>query len=509
MSRQQKLFFNKNLNAILFKAFSSSPETIFKVPSHDDILPYSKIPGPKFIDLNMLPGGKLHGKPMIDFHRYLRQKYGEILRIRGFFGKKDLIFVYDPNDIATVFRKSGKWPIREGMEAFAYFREKIRPDVFKSYGLVTQQHESWHKLRSVVNPIMMRPDITDLYFTKIDEIAQDFINIVRNKRDEMNETPSDFGKLLQRWGLESIGVVALDTRLNALEDNDSKGARLAELVDLMFLYTFKLDILPSPWRYFKTPSFKKFMKVMDEMTKIGIEYIDNSLEKFDENSKGVMKELLKKDKDIALVMAFDMLIAGIDTTTSTMKTMLYYLAKNQDKQEKLRTEIRSILPKKTSQLDPIQFKNLPYLRACVKESLRIIPVVLGTARQLQHDLIIKNYFLPKGTNMILPIETLMRDDGQFPLADKFIPERWLRNDEHQNEGCPHAKQAHPFAYLPFGFGERICIGKRFAELEIAILTSRMVRNFQISWHHSDLKQRSTTVNTLEGELRFRLEDVVD
>lgn len=62
------------------------------------------------------------------------------------------------------------------------------------------------------------------------------------------------------------------------------------------------------------------------------------------------------------------------------------------------------------------------------------------------------------------------DKEHFEQPDKFIPERWLK--ENHDPKCPHAKDAHPFAFLPFGFGSRMCIGKRFADLEMEVLTAR-------------------------------------
>lgn len=67
---------------------------------------------------------------------------------------------------------------------------------------------------------------------------------------------------------------------------------------------------------------------------------------------------------------------------------------------------------------------------------------------------------------------LQNSDVYYQDSDKFIPERWLKNVE-QEEGCPqHAKNSNPFSYLPFGFGSRMCIGRRFAEMEIEVLLLR-------------------------------------
>lgn len=66
------------------------------------------------------------------------------------------------------------------------------------------------------------------------------------------------------------------------------------------------------------------------------------------------------------------------------------------------------------------------------------------------------------------------NENYFSRSSEFIPERWL-NDTNEMEGCPNnGRSDNPFAYLPFGFGPRACIGKRFAEMEVTVLILRWV-----------------------------------
>ncbi len=67
------------------------------------------------------------------------------------------------------------------------------------------------------------------------------------------------------------------------------------------------------------------------------------------------------------------LLAGVDTTSSAISGVLYCLAKHPEKQEKLRKEIMNVLPDKKSKLTVDNMRNLPYLRAVVKEGLRMFP----------------------------------------------------------------------------------------------------------------------------------------
>lgn len=101
--------------------------------------------------------------------------------------------------------------------------------------------------------------------------------------------------------------------------------------------------------------------------------------------------------------------------------------------------------------------------------------------------------------------TLSLDEEHFKQSDKFIPERWLK--DNTDPKCPHAKDAHPFTYLPFGFGSRMCIGRRFTELEMEVLTARLVREFRLEWHHEELKYKSITLNIPDGPIKFKLIDL--
>lgn len=66
---------------------------------------------------------------------------------------------------------------------------------------------------------------------------------------------------------------------------------------------------------------------------------------------------------------------------------------------------------------------------------------------------------------------LQREEVHYPKTDQFIPERWLKEIPDSIQ-CPPAKHTNPFVYLPFGFGPRSCIGRRFAEMEVQVLLAR-------------------------------------
>lgn len=199
----------------------------------------------------------------------------------------------------------------------------------------------------------------------------------------------------------------------------------------------------------------------------------------------------------------------ISQTSTIITGILLCLGTNLEKQEILREEIRQILPHKSSKLAVNNIGNMPYLRACIKESIRLYPIGPGTVRRTNQDLEIDGYFIPKGTDISMNTEMITREDKHFSDADKFIPERWLREDNPAKSKCPAAtKNKHPFAYMPFGFGPRMCVGKRIVDLELEIGIVEILRNFKVEYNYPPEEVfTSYLLNSPKAPLRFKFTDV--
>lgn len=479
----------------------------------DSALPYSKIPSPTLWHSlqNYKPGGRYHKASITQLHQLYREDFGDIVRFPGMLGRKDVVMTYRPDDFEKLFRTEGQWPIRRGLDTFVQYRKNVRADLFKGLGgLVTEQGESWQKFRSIVNPIMLQPKTVQMYVGKLDEVSRQFMKIMLNTRDENNELPADFDQWLNRWALETMGVLALDTRFGVLDEQESEEARnIVKYTRELFELVYQLDVLPSIWKYYKTPTYNRLMTVFDKLSEISMGKVDEAVKRLEKNpsassdNQSVLEKLLKINRDVAIVMAYDMVLGGVDTTTSAISGILYCLATHPEKQDKLREELRTILPKKDSPLTSESMRSLPYLRACIKEGMRLYSPVFGNLRAAGRDIVLQGYQIPKGTDVAMASMIVQQDDRFIPRAKEFLPERWLK----QTEGCPSIKDAHPFVYLPFGNGPRTCIGRRLAMLEMEILVSRITRLFDYRWNYGELQMKATLVNTPVNELRFQMKEV--
>uniref|UniRef100_A0A182Q9W0 Cytochrome P450 n=1 Tax=Anopheles farauti TaxID=69004 RepID=A0A182Q9W0_9DIPT len=517
------------------RLLSAQPAVETVDPEWATAKPYSEIPTPSFREFMKAFGkdGRYANIDLVELHSRMWEDYGDIVRFRGMFGRNDIVMTYSPPDIEKVFRNEGQWPIRRGFDSFAYYRQKVRPDVFgETGGLVTEHGEKWQNVRTIVNPVMMQPKTISLYVDEVDKIAREFITIVNGLKDAKNELPVDFDQWLNRWALETMGVLALDTRLGVLEAEQSAEAKeiigvgfillvvdmkrirlilitLFQLVRNVFELTYKLDVEVSLWKYFSTPSYRKLMRVFDDLTRLIMAKVEDARERLEKHpsdsaNQSVLEKLLKINKHIAMIMSFDMLMAGIDTTSSGSIGILYCLAKHPEKQAKLREELRTILPNKDSPLTAENMKNLPYLRACIKEGLRLYQPIAGNMRAAGRDIVLQGYRIPKGTDVAMGTAVLQRSEKYFRRAAEYLPERWLTE---RPEDVPRARDSHPFIFLPFGFGARSCIGKRLAMMEMEMITARMVRQFDMRWNYGDLQFQTALINIPSNPLQFELREV--
>ncbi|CAB4008525.1 probable cytochrome P450 301a1, mitochondrial [Paramuricea clavata] len=115
---------------------------------------------------------------------------------------------------------------------------------------------------------------------------------------------------------------------------------------------------------------------------------------------------------------------------------------------------------------------MPYVKAFMKEVFRIHPSPLGNVRVLAKPILLSGYHIPAGVLIILSAVATesIQEKSYGPDFATFAPKRWLRSS---------TRSIHPFASLPFGFGPRMCIGKRFAEMEMAVFLIRLLQNYEV------------------------------
>ncbi|CAO0792437.1 unnamed protein product [Mucor circinelloides] len=162
------------------------------------------------------------------------------------------------------------------------------------------------------------------------------------------------------------------------------------------------------------------------------------------------------------------LAAGHETTSVSLSWCLWLLAQNQQIQDDLRAEVRTLFNEDDETPSYEDINALPLLNNVVRETLRLIPPVPTTSRVTRVPVVLGSYVLPKGTTIFLsPIITHHSKQIWGDDAEEFNPYRW--------EGD---RLGNAYQYMPFLAGGRQCIGYKFALVEFKILLAILLRNIQ-------------------------------
>nr|AYM55636.1 cytochrome p450 [Croton stellatopilosus] len=187
-----------------------------------------------------------------------------------------------------------------------------------------------------------------------------------------------------------------------------------------------------------------------------------------------LKNAYKIDK-IIVDNCKNIYFAGQETTALTASWCLMLLALYPEWQQRIRTEILDICGDKITEclLDLDKLRQLKTLNMVIQETLRLYGPGVLTTREVFSDMKFGNITVPKGTNIWVFIPILHRDvENWGPDANEFRPERFSGS---MAEACKY-----PQLYVPFGFGNRLCLGQTFATLQLKIVVSLLVSNFNFA-----------------------------
>ncbi|EPT00864.1 hypothetical protein FOMPIDRAFT_47141 [Fomitopsis schrenkii] len=191
------------------------------------------------------------------------------------------------------------------------------------------------------------------------------------------------------------------------------------------------------------------------------------------------------------------LIAGVDTSSTTLSYLLWELSHRVDIAQRLQAELDEAMPDRAVIPDAVTLTKLPYLNAFIKEGLRlygaapsllerVVPSTSQSGADEGFDLL--GYAVPAGTIVSTQAWSMHRDASVFPSPETFLPERWLHVEGVEGEEERLALMTQHM--MPFGAGARMCGGHALAQLVMRMAIAAVARNLNISADVTHTNERS-------------------
>jgi len=170
-----------------------------------------------------------------------------------------------------------------------------------------------------------------------------------------------------------------------------------------------------------------------------------------------------------------LMMAAHDTITSSATSLIYYLAREPEWQEKLREEIFAVTGGPDGQGDPrpLDYDDLGKLdltEMAFKESLRMIPPVPSMPRRALREFEFSGYRIPAGASVGINIYWTHHSEEYWDNPYTFDPMRFTPEQ---------VKARHKYAWVPFGGGGHMCLGLHFAYMQVKILLAQLLQQYRI------------------------------
>lgn len=404
----------------------------------------------------------------------LARKYGPICGLR--MGSVYTILLSDPQLVRQAFAKdvfAGRAPLY------------LTHGIMQGYGLICAQGELWRDQRRFVAGCLKNFGMLKLPGARRDRMEERILMVVdecisklKVRSTEEGIDPLEtlhhcvgnlmndlvFGKVyeendevwkwlrhLQEEGVKHIGVAGPLNFLSFLRFIPRYGKLMESLIDG------------------KVKTHQIYQTFIDEH-RARLEKTDNFLAAFDNVIRTNIENPGFFTKQQYYHLLADLFGAGTDTTLTTLRWFLLFMATHPDEQKKIYDEMNELLGQKPPNLEDRLV--LIRLEAAISETQRLRSVTpLGIPHGALENTQIGDYDVPKGT-MVIALQWAIHTDPSFwhePLS--FKVERFIADD---------GTLAKPKAFLPFQTGKRMCVGDEFARMILFLFAARILRSFVIS-----------------------------
>lgn len=421
------------------------------------------LPGPRGLPLlgNML---QLRNSRLHLIVEGWSRTYGEYFRFR--IGPRQLVGVANPETIAQLLRDRP-----DGFHRSQRLSE-IADDMGFN-GVFSANGDAWRRQRPMVMA-SFDPRHIRTYFPALAKVTQRFAR--RWRRAAAAGESIDLQADLMRYTVDVTSGLAFGIDMNTLESDEEV---IQAHLDKVFPSLFRRLMAPLPyWRWFPDRKLEGHLRALKDAVAGFIAQARRRMDaepRLREEPTNLLEAMIAarddpqsglSDADVA-GNVLTMLLAGEDTTANTLAWMIYLLQRHPEALRRAQDEVLS----RSSVLEKYEeVSALPFIDACINETMRLKPVAPIIMLQPTHDTVVAGIEVPKSTLLMCLMRAGATDERRFPDARAFDPGRWLTG----------ASAASPKRVaMPFGAGPRLCPGRYLAILEMKMVMAMLLTNFEI------------------------------
>lgn len=419
------------------------------------------IPGPR--GLPLLGSAIAMRRDLLGFmHRGLLE-YGEVVRATAGVGRLQVkVFgVFHPDGVQHVLASNSENYFK-GDDVYQEVRTLL------GNGLLTSEGDTWRRQKRLVQPLFTHKRVA-AYVPMMAGEAGDLIH--RWEPGAAAGQPVDLHTEMTRITLRVVGRAVFGA------DVDHMIPVFKDSVPYLSRRAFERGILPvripDDW---PTPGNRRAQRYKDSIYGLVDEFV--AVRRASPSAGEDLVNLLIRAQDPedpqgltddeVRDQALIFLMAGHETTATSLTFALHLLGHHPEAQSRAQEEIDAVLGDREPTL--ADFKDLTYTTMAVKEAMRLYPAAHNIPRSATADDVISGYQIPAGSAVVVSPWVTHRHPRFWDNPQAFDPERFSPEREASR---------HRYAYFPFGGGPRACIGQYFSMLEAVLVTAMILRAYDV------------------------------
>ncbi|CAG5134780.1 unnamed protein product [Candidula unifasciata] len=415
------------------------------------------------------------------------QKYGDTFGAYGLLPHRATLVTKDLSLVKQILVKD-----------FNNFSSRIRPQKSMSSikdGISSAAGNTWRRHRQVTSPMFTGARMK-LIMNHVCVSAENLTHLVKQHMEKGELIPVRFvcskfsAEVIARvgFGIASHEVSKEESEFAVFSRNFAKSTRRKELIatscyffplidNILRFFKFDVDFVDETAdNYFVTilksaieerkekkseRDGQKARDMLDFFIEAAVENEDPRLR--DTNSKTLStKEIIGNSTSL--------IIAGVETVSITLQSILYCLVLYPEIQDKVVAEVFRVVPPGVN-LVYEHLQELKYTTQVINECLRLFPLFTSLYRLTNETKKYNGVKIPKGCAVQIPTGLIMKDPKHWVDPEKFDPDRFSPENKANRD---------PLAFMPFGYGPRTCLGMRLALMELKVILVYLLREVRFT-----------------------------